>query len=183
MKRFQAVLCLALAAAAAGAAEPTLPVEGPHLNAGNLKFGASLSLTSNSFSNGASSYLLSASLPVQYFVIEGLSIGGTVDWSTAGSSQNGASQTSTVVSVGALASWYFWRHDRFAAFIEPQFFVNLRAPDLPTTVSVAGALSVEWFLNPSVGLGPGIVYAHQFGNGLFPASDLYRFFVEVLIYL
>jgi hypothetical protein len=44
-----------------------------------LQFGAGLSLTRNPFSNGASSYLLSASLPAQYFVVEGLSIGGAVD--------------------------------------------------------------------------------------------------------
>jgi hypothetical protein len=174
-----AVLCLA---AAAGAQELPRPEE-PHLRAGNLRFGADLSLTGNSFSNGTSSYSLTAGLPLQYFVADGLAVGGAVDWTTSGSTVNGVSRTATVVAIGAEVGWYFWRHDRWAAFLQPEVFVNLRAPDLPTTFTVAGASSLEWFLSPSVSVGPGLLFAHEFGTGPIADADLYRFFVEVLIYL
>jgi hypothetical protein len=91
-----------------------------------------LSLTGNSFSNGASSYSLSADLPLQYFVADGLSLGGDVHWAT---------------------------------------------------FSLAAASSLQWFLNPSVSVGPGVLFAHEFGTGLIPDNDLYRFFVEVRVYL
>ena len=142
-----------------------------------------MSLTGNSFSNGASSYSLSADLPLQYFVADGLSLGGAVHWATSGSSVNGVSRTATIVAIGAEAGWYFWRHDRWAAFLQPEVFVNLRAPDLPTTFSLAAASSLQWFLNPSVSVGPGVLFAHEFGTGLIPDGDLYRFFVEVRVYL
>jgi hypothetical protein len=181
MKRFQAVLCLLLAAAAARAEE--VKNFEPKLHSGNWRVGAVLSLTDSSFSNGNSSYSLTASLPLQYFVADGFAFGGVVNWSTSGDSVNGVAQTATVVSLGAELAWFFWRHERFAAALQPEFFVNLRAPDLPTTYTAAGALDLEWFINPSVAIGPGFVYFHEFGTGLLASSNSYRFFVQLFIYL
>jgi hypothetical protein len=179
MKRIKVVLCLLLVASAARA---ELRDEEPKLREGNWRVGGALSLTGNSSSNGNSSFLVSASLPLQYFLADGFSAGLAVDWTTVHTSANGASQTSTIVSMGVEATWYFWRHKGLAAFIEPEFFVNTRDGG-PTTYSAAGALGLQLFLNSSVAVGPGVLYAHEFGTGSVPNTDSYRFFIQLFIYL
>jgi hypothetical protein len=182
MKSFQVVLCLLLVSAGARASD-RMRDEEPKLREGNWRVGASLSLTGNSMSNGDSSFLVSASLPLQYFLVDGFSAGLAIDWTTVHTSTSaGGSQTTTIVSMGAEATWYFWRHKGLAAFIEPEFFVNTRDGG-PTTYSAAGALGLQLFLNSSVAIGPGVLYAHEFGTGNVPNTDSYRFFIQLFIYL
>jgi hypothetical protein len=174
------VLCLALAATGARAELASFE---PNLHRGNVRVGGDISLTGVSFANGASSYNLVANLPVQYFLFDGLTLGGAVGWQTAGSTAtSGVSQSTTSFSVGAESAWYFWTYGRMAARVQPEIWVYF-SDSRPTTWQAAGALGVEWFFTRSVSFGPGVLYAHTFQADAYPSSDLYRFFVDFNIYL
>lgn len=176
----QILLCLLLAAAGARAERRD---EEPKLHQGDWRVGGSLAITSNSFSNGDSAFLVSASLPIQYFLVDRLSAGLSVNWTTTNTTTSAGSSSSTVVSGGAEATWYFWQYKGLASFIEPELFVNTRSNGGPTTYSAAGALGLEVFLNSSVAIGPGFVYLHEFGTGTVSSADSYRFFAQLFIYL
>jgi hypothetical protein len=182
MKRFAIALVVALAAAGARGDEKPRADE-PNLKAGNLRFGANLSLEHDSFSNADTQTLFSGQVPVQYFFAGGLAIGGALDWSASWVNQQGISQSGGSVGLGPAITWYFWTQGRFAAYVEPELFFELRTDSLPTTIFVAGALGAQWFITPSVAFGPGIRYGHRYGSGVIADSDQYLFFLDLSVYL
>jgi hypothetical protein len=182
MKRPAIAPVVALAAAGAHADEK-LRSDEPNLKAGNFRFGASLSLEHDSFSNVSTQTTFSGFLPVQYFFFDQLAIGGSLGWSASWANEQGNSQSGGSVNLGPAVTWYFWTHGRFAAYVEPFLSFEVRTDSAPTTIVAAGLLGVQWFLTPSVAVGPGIRYLHRFGSSFIPSADSYLFFVDLSVYL
>ena len=104
----------------------------------------------------AAGLTLSVSPQVEYFVHDGISVGGTFGFATATTAIG-----STSLSVGPSATWHFWSEDKLSAYGGTSLiFSNLTGvagSDVGTSLDVNGG--VNYNFAPWFGVGPRVNYS------------------------
>ncbi|MBI3558649.1 MAG: hypothetical protein HY074_20470 [Deltaproteobacteria bacterium] len=149
-----------------------------NITKGHLGVTASLSLSSTSNEGQSAFTVFSFSARSQYFLADRIGLGPVLKLST---------QTNfSDLSIGPSVLYYFWTRDRLGAFISQD--VTLRtvsnSGNSGTTFKTESQLGLNYFLYPSVAVGPAVDFIHQFGTAsFFSRVNQVSFFGQFSIYL
>jgi hypothetical protein len=188
-KSIPLILALILTLAVAGRARAEEFT--PNIHAGNYLTGANGALDRN-FT--ASTTTLTLDLPLQYFVIDRLAVGGAFAFAYA---DTGGGFSTTAYGLGPAATYYFWTEGHLAAYgaesilyshtSYSQAYANLYSgldayggdatPPSPSSSAWLSTtqLGIQYFVTPSTAFGPGLSFTRTFANGS-PTSDLRVYF-------
>jgi hypothetical protein len=134
----------------------------------DLQIGGSLSLSYNyvaantTFGYSASKSSSATFTPsLEYFVIDGLSIGGTFSYYANSSQGNGS-----IISFGPSGTYYFATLDKAAFYIRanPIYSANSFAPTTLNYFGLHTTIGMNFFFNPYIAIGPGLQWIHSFSN-------------------
>ena len=140
-----------------------------NIHKGNLQTGGTINF-SHGWQTGSSFLSLQISSPTEYFLLDHLSLGGTVSYFHSG----GPSYNYDSFGVGPSGTYYFWTQDHLAAYLGEEFSYNKTSGSSIYTSYCFNSrtkLGVKYFLTPSVAIGPSIEYTHQFGRQEIPTAD------------
>lgn len=128
-----------------------------NIHRGNVETGGSVSFSYVSPSGSGSLTSFSLSSPTQYFLIDRFSLGAAINYfhSSLGVDSLG---------VGPSATYYFWTQDRLATFAGEEFTYN-KFPGVDYFFNNRAKLGINYFITPSVAIGPSLEYGHNFGRG------------------
>lgn len=105
---------------------------------------------------------LSLSAPIQYFIMDHLSVGGEMNLSR---SNVGPSWSA---GVGPAATYYFWTQDKMAAYgseaLTYQYTSSQNGAQVNPAWRSTTSLGMNYFLAPTLALGPALEYSHRW-NG------------------
>jgi hypothetical protein len=170
-----------------------------NINAGDWAVGGSLTALHHSGANQTSYNLFGVSPSVQYFVIDRLSVGGYVNYT------HYAFQRSNIEndwSIGPIATYHFLTAGTNLAFYVSgsMNYTHTNTAYDPLTDSSGAviingtsdstshwqsvlAVGANYFFTPSVALGPGVSWVHDFSGNSFTSGDQEQFFVQFSIFL
>lgn len=176
MKLFRKLSGLILIVAASTfAAEPT-DASLANIHTGNVSTSSSFAFNQVLNSNSTAVSTLSLSTDVRYFVIDHLAVGGvfTYDHSSNANSND-------VVWLGPGATYFFWTDGKLASKLAASYQFGLgssMASGMFTTT-----LGLDYFITPSVDVGPTVAYRHTVGSSQIQSNDRIILGVSFGIYL
>lgn len=114
---------------------------------GDFEVGGNMSLSSTS--NASNSTYFTVFSKLQYFVIDNLSIGGSVSYYHYSASFRDS------YGIGPSVSYYFWTKEKLAAYVSQSLFLEKYKNDSTSLTNKSGTsiLGVNYFVTPSVALG------------------------------
>ena len=132
-----------------------------NITQGHAGVSASLSLSSTSIEASSAFTTFTFNARGQYFLADRIGLGPVLRFSTR-------SNFSTI-SVGPSAIYYFWTRDRLGVFLAQDITLLSQTTSGNTfsTVNTDSQLGLNYFLYPSVAIGPAIDFIHQFGTATF----------------
>lgn len=125
----------------------------------------------------------------QYFLIDRLALGAAVSFDSAsellqafGGTISSASRT---YGFAPEATYYFWSADRLATYASLFARLNFNEASGQTTWSAGLIVGLDFFIYPSVALGPALQYIHDFGSTNAGVLDVnvYSFLAAFRIFL
>lgn len=130
-----------------------------NINRGNVLTGGSFSLTQTWYS-ATDTMNIGLGVPVQYFLIDRLALGGLVGLSH----YRFGSTKYTDAYVGPAATLYFWDAEHIATYADTFLAWDFlhRSDD---QLALGFGMGVDYFVTPSVAFGPKVTYTHNFGMG------------------
>lgn len=137
----------------------------PKVNQGDIMVGGSLGFAYHTFSR----LTFELNPTIEYFVVDRLSLGGTVGLSF--------SEYSNSYLVGPSATYYFWKEDRLTANVGAELRIGRYEYDSydsgrVTKTATLGRfrLGLNYFLTPEVSVGPVFTLDKRFGEGAFASA-------------
>jgi len=129
----------------------------PNIKSGNLAVGGSFGSGYSTYSNVT--FYLNPTL--EYFVIDRLSLGGSIYYSN--------SSTYKSYGLGPSFSYYFWQQERWAAFfgggaVYHDTFDGSYYSGYYNYWTAQAKLGLNYFVYPTVAFGPFLSYGHTFSN-------------------
>ena len=136
-----------------------------NINKGNVLTGAEFSLT-QAWYRTSDTFNVYAAIPMQYFLMDRLALGGTAAISH---SRLSSSRSYTDAAVGPSATLYFWDSENVATYVDTAVLWRF-LDNSDDQISLGFGLGLDYFVTPAVAFGPKVTYTHYFGMG--NASDI-----------
>jgi hypothetical protein len=135
-----------------------------NIHKGNIAAEGSASISFYAPSGRASSTAISVSPSLQYFVVDHLSIGGSLSYHHYSGSDGWTSW-----GIGPSITWHFWSTGHLSVFASEEIFLN-KGTNLNWYGSNTAGLGMNYFITPSVAIGPLLQTYYQFENSELPSA-------------
>ena len=135
-----------------------------NINKGNIQADGAASVSNYAPTGQTSSFIVVVSPSVQYFVMNRVSIGGSLYFQhySSGASWN-------ALGIGPSATWHFWSEGHLSASVSDGLTVNENTNSRWYLNNSTG-LGLNYFITPSVAIGPALVVSYQFSSLDLPAA-------------
>jgi hypothetical protein len=162
---------IAMASVDASTPESDASSSSANIQSGNWNAGGNLSFTQD-YQGGLNETSYSASVNSEYFLINRLALGMVVGFEAR-------EERKTSANLGPSATFFFWNEGKIASFVGGAFQVGLTEGSWR---SIAQAnLGLEYFLVPTVALGPSVYINHY--NGKFNSAQRLGVSLNLGVYL
>jgi hypothetical protein len=179
MKRHKTLVAALTLLGAMHGAEARAAVEKLYGNITEGHYGvdSAVSFTSTSVASAPATNQFALRLRGQYFLADRIGIGPAIHLNT--------SNSYTSLRIGPSVLWYFWAVDRLGAFISQDVTVGsvYQSGGSSSRFDSDSVLGLNYFITPSVAVGPAIELYHVFGNVNFDTINQFLFTGAFSIYL
>ncbi|MBI3544952.1 MAG: hypothetical protein HY075_16895 [Deltaproteobacteria bacterium] len=177
-------LVLWLSASASAVAAPAAPTTSAapqplygNISEGHLGLSASVSIDSTKVESADANTTFTFSTRNHYFVADRVGLGGVLFLQTRTNLTN--------LRVGPSVQWYFWNRDRLGAHVSQDVTIRVLSSPASTASSFQtdSLLGLDYFLYPSVAIGPALEFFHQFRTSSFALVNEFTFLGQLSIFL
>lgn len=152
-----------------------------NIHKGNIYTGGTLNY-STYYPSGTSGSIsqLQLTTPFEYFIVDHFSLGASIYWNHTFPS--GLVANANDYAIGPSATYHFWVQDHWTASLSEIFRINSFSFS-SYYFSLNSVLGLNYFLTPSVALGPSVNYRHRFGRNEVISADTLTIGANFLIFL
>lgn len=130
-----------------------------NINQGNVQVGGSISFSNTWPTRGDSVAVFNTDIPVEYFFVDNFSLGGSFGLTHV----SAGNLDYTVFSVGPSATYYFLVQDRLTPYAGASLlYTHNDTDDGDNYLQPSAKFGVNYFITPSVAIGPSVRYTHTF---------------------
>jgi hypothetical protein len=146
---------------------------------GNVQTGGNFRFSNTWYKDSTTESYFLIEIPLQYFVVDRFALGVVVDYSH---DALGGASTDELLA-GPAFTYYFWTQDKIGAYLSESIVVGKDTGYSAYYLNTAG-LGFNYFITPSVALGPAFAYGHLFaGASEYTSYNQLAFVANFSIYL